>query len=312
MVKLNLELPEHFLEEEVREGYKISSDMKKVWAVELDLLNELDKVCKKYGLKYFADSGTLLGAVRHKGFIPWDDDIDVVMMRDDYEKFLEVAQGEFPSYMFLQTNATDIHYYRGHAQLRNSETAGMLKYEAKTVPFNQGIFIDVFPFDGVPFDKPCYKKWLKEKNRTLAKIKILQISYYKFNKSYFLKDVLKKVRQLICRLCANGLKEHKVFNDYMEICKKNPIEDCEYVEKVAFRYTNNFYHMKREWYKSAEYVDFENIKISIPVEYDKILTEMYGDWKKPSHAPTTHGDVILDAEKSYKEYLKEKFGNRNI
>lgn len=77
MIDLKIKLPENFLEEEMRCGYRVTSLIKKVWAVELDLYAELDRVCKKYNIKFCADGGTLLGAIRHKGFIPWDDDLDI-------------------------------------------------------------------------------------------------------------------------------------------------------------------------------------------------------------------------------------------
>ena len=103
MVSLNIKLPENFLDEEIRDDYVVSSQMKQVWAVELDLLNKILEVCKKYNIKIIASGGTLLGAVRHKGFIPWDDDIDLMMMRDQYDKLCDVAEKEFKYPYFFQT-----------------------------------------------------------------------------------------------------------------------------------------------------------------------------------------------------------------
>lgn len=91
-----------FLKEEYRNGYLITEKMKKVWAVELDLLSELDRVCKKYNIKYYAAFGTLLGAIRDKGFIPWDDDIDVWLLRDEYERLKQVAPKEFTGKYYYQ------------------------------------------------------------------------------------------------------------------------------------------------------------------------------------------------------------------
>lgn len=86
--------PENFYREEIRSGYKISPEMKKIWACQLNLLAELQKVCDRNGLKYWLDSGSLLGAIRHQGYIPWDDDIDVVMFRDDYDRLVKLSKEE--------------------------------------------------------------------------------------------------------------------------------------------------------------------------------------------------------------------------
>ena len=162
MLPIKIDLPEGFLDEEERCGYLVSSKMKKLWAVELDLLAELDRVCKKHNLQYFADSGTLLGAVRHKGFIPWDDDIDVVMLREDYDYLIQKCAGEFKHPYFLQSAYTDDGYLRTHAQLRNSMTTMMLPNEAMKVKFNQGVFLDVFPLDYLPENERDIKRKVKK------------------------------------------------------------------------------------------------------------------------------------------------------
>ena len=92
---IKLKLPEGFLEPEERCGYQVTTKLKKIWAVELDLLDQFQKVCAKHNIKYQVFAGTLLGAVRHKGFIPWDDDIDVCMPREDYDKILPLLKDFF-------------------------------------------------------------------------------------------------------------------------------------------------------------------------------------------------------------------------
>ena len=138
-------IPPTFLQEETICDFLVSSTRKKVWAIELELLLELDRVCKKHGLRYFLMCGTLLGAVRHKGFIPWDDDADVAMPRDDYEKLLQLHD-EFKHPIFLQTPYTDSGFAVSHTCLRNSNTSAIspiIKYQK----MNHGLFIDIFPLD---------------------------------------------------------------------------------------------------------------------------------------------------------------------
>lgn len=131
-MKLNCEFPEHFFKEECKCGYTVSVQMKKIWAVELDMLNELARICKKHDIPFYLNSGTLLGAARHNGMIPWDDDIDVMMFRKDYDRLCDIGTEEFKYPYFFQTEQTEPDSLRGHAQLRNSETTGILKGELKT------------------------------------------------------------------------------------------------------------------------------------------------------------------------------------
>ena len=155
---IKIKLPEHFLEKEVRCGYEVSEKLKKIWAVELDLLNELLDVCKKHGINVQVFAGTLLGAVRHKGFIPWDDDVDVAMSREDFKKLCAVAPDEFKEPYFFQTALNDRKHFFGFGRLRNCLTTGVIRGH-ESPDYNNGIYIDVFPLDGFPESQ--YKSWIQ-------------------------------------------------------------------------------------------------------------------------------------------------------
>lgn len=149
-------LDEAFYKAEVRSDYYVSEEMKHIWAVGLDLWQQFDSVCRKHNLKYYAAYGTLLVAVRHKGFIPWDDDIDLCMMRDDYEKLKLVAKDEFKKPYYFQDWYNSCGRTWCFSKLRNSSTTA-IEFPDKGKEFNQGMFIDINALDefddGVNTDK---------------------------------------------------------------------------------------------------------------------------------------------------------------
>lgn len=307
MVDLKITLPNGFLDEEVRDGYTVSRHMKEVWAVELDLLAEFCRVCDKYGLKYFADGGTLLGCVRHQGFIPWDDDIDIVMMRDDYERLCEIATTEFKNPYFFQTEYTDKASFRCHAQLRNSSTTGILKCEYQhKYSFNQGIFIDIFPMDAIPDDDAVFHKQMENVERLKMKgfYKMTFADRFKPSENRYnhvFKCVLRKIlmNSWLYYLVDPSIAMRKLEK---ELCKYNGINTCR-VGKLFFLYAE-----KRIWHRidfvNVEYMRFEMLKLPVPVGYRRVLTTFYGkDWETPVKSCTTHGGCVYDVSKSYKEYI---------
>ncbi len=124
--------------------------VKEAQKVMLEILIAFDGICRKHALTYWLDHGTLLGAVRHEGFIPWDDDLDVTMPREDYEKFLRIAPSELPDELFLQTRRTDPHHRMFFAKIRKRGTKYIDRWEEnRKIGYHQGIFIDIFPVNTI-------------------------------------------------------------------------------------------------------------------------------------------------------------------
>lgn len=309
---IKVALPEHFLEEEVRWNYIIPEDMKKVWAVELDLLAELLRVCKKHDIQIFGDAGTILGAVRHKGFIPWDDDIDLMLLRDQYDKLCEVAAKEFQEPYFFQTEYTDPGSLRGHAQLRNSCTTGILKQEAtRHYSFNQGIFIDIFPLDTAP-DEVTELEALQK--RTAYCLKKARQNARKTTRYYPANSVLKRpVKKLAHLLLSGRLGSLTGFNgwyDKYEVeCRKYHAKPSERVVKLSLPdESRKRLVWRREWFDQAVHLPFEFLTIPVPAGYMEFLDAYFGNWKTPVQDPTVHGGVIFDPSRSYKKYFEDMEG----
>ena len=140
--------------------------LRKAQLIMLEMLIEFDAICKKNQLKYWLDSGTLLGAVRHQGFIPWDDDIDLSMPIEDYNNFLKIAQSELSAEIFFQTSQTDKNFKFDYIKLRSNKASIVEFHEKdKDINYHQGVFIDIFPMlaiESTEANKKLYDRTLKE------------------------------------------------------------------------------------------------------------------------------------------------------
>ena len=149
------------------ENEQLNPILQKLHQVELEIMDEIHRLCIKHHISYFLDSGSALGAVRHGGFIPWDDDIDIGMLRDDYERFLEVAKHELDNRFYLHTNETDPNYLLFFAKIRKNNT--QFRVEGDEQYAHHGIWIDIFPFDNIS-SNPIIAKWEIKVGRMLKRL----------------------------------------------------------------------------------------------------------------------------------------------
>lgn len=282
MVELkSIDLPQAFLEEENRDGFLVDKKRKQVWAVELDLFAKFISVCNKYQLKYYADAGTLLGAVRHNGFIPWDDDMDFVMFRDDYDKLCDIGEKEFEYPYCFQTEDAGFGTIRGHVQIRNSCTTGIL-FNAikKKQKVNQGIFIDIFPMDNLPCASERKDYW--------RELYVLRDRAKKYLDEHLIAD--KEIFSQYCLDFENCLKRYAKVKT-----PKIALLSYEINKKVGNRLIKD--------YENSIEMPFEFMKINVPTGYRNVLRIIYGSWSKPKRVSSDHEDVFFDTDKPFYEYL---------
>ena len=298
MVPLNITLPNGFLDEEVRDGFTVTKQVKELWAIEIDLLFQLDKICKKYNLKYFADGGTLLGCIRHNGYIPWDDDIDICMTRSDYAKLCEIAPTELEYPYFFQNERTDPGCVWGHSKLCNSNTTMILdSYKKRNFKFNQGIFIDIFPQDNVPDDEIEQKKFFEKLQKLKKASKVFRgRSHVDFGEKNILKILYSRVVNFL------GIKNFSYFK-FEKLCQKYNGQKCKYCASISFKPERRIGFKPTISLEKASNRKFEFFEIPCPDNYEWILSDYFGDWHTPIKGASMHGSVFIDTDKSYKEYI---------
>lgn len=293
-----MQLPDGFLQSEYRDGYFVDETMKKVWAVELGLLEQLQNICKRNGLRYYAIGGTLLGAVRHKGYIPWDDDIDVGMPRADYDRFLELCEPEL-SYPYCLVTPMNDRCYRAHAQIRNCETTGYPAND-ESLTCNKGIFIDIFPLDGVADSKAAFAfqmLQMKVLNRIL-------VNYYYFEAVHPEPPFVKVLfHRAVCGMMKLlGVKS--VYACYDRIAARYSKKKTQKVGEISILFDDARYHWRREVFEASTELPFEFMKIAVPEGWEEFLTNTFGDYRKiPENKKerALHTDMVFDPDTPYTE-----------
>ena len=246
------------------------NELKKLHKDLLTILLELDRICRKHNIRYFLSGGTLLGAIRHKGFIPWDDDIDVEMMREDYDKFCEICKSELNhEKFFLQTQNNDINYNWVYGKLRLKGTeyvrVGQDHLKQKT-----GIFIDIFPIDNTKNNK--VSQYIISRGCEICRSILWSNVGVKISQSY-LQKIKYRVLSIIPRKAAINIFEYlaKLYNDI----------DTNYRVFYNLKLKNRkCYIYESKWYEEELNVEFEKYKFPIPIGYKYILEMYYGDYMK--------------------------------
>lgn len=259
-------------EEEQIAKMKIPEWLKNIWNVELRLLDIVDALCKKHGLQYFLIHGTLLGAVRHKGFIPWDDDIDIALPRKDYDKLINIAQKELTEHYFLQTPENDQDcFYGGYMKLRSSETTGieMINWEHNC---HHGIWIDIFPLDN------CYDD-LKLNRKKLRKVTHLQRLL--FAKIYSEQECFRDMKKLQWKSyqMLSGFYNKKMLYQKLEKALRVGNEQKSETIGVFTHYTGGkkLLQFNKEDFASSITLPFEYRKLPVPVGYKNCLESTFGE-----------------------------------
>lgn len=276
--------------DEILDGFLVTTDRKKAWNKMMEILVEIDRICRKYSIKYFADAGTLIGAARHKGFIPWDDDIDIMMLRPDYEKFKQVAQGELTGNIKL-INAYTSDVLFSISKIMDVETAAIEEME---VQYPQGIFVDIWPYDDFPDgSKRCSEIW-EIRQSLLGATMNPQGLMEAINNGVQCKPSNEFILEFL------KLPPVERFREYEKFCA-NHFGESEKVGYPLNKLMGGKGNLKREYYREVVYLDFEGFKMPVPVDYETVLTAEFGDWHKFVRTKALHETEYLSADLSYKE-----------
>jgi lipopolysaccharide cholinephosphotransferase len=267
--------------------------LRKMQLLEVGMAEEFDRVCRKHNIMYSLDGGTLIGAVRHKGFIPWDDDMDICMLREEYEKFRKVADELNPDICYFQDHENDPEYRWGFAKLRRTGTS-FVRLGQEHMNYKTGIAIDIFPLDDVPksvigqmfLDLYCYclrkTLWSEAGKKTSKGLKRIWFSLLSKIPSDFVFDRIKKITRKSRNTTPNRVRV-LMFPSIGKIYYKRPLKTR--------------YSIPKSWFTELDEYEFEGKKFWGTRDYDARLYHQYGDYmtlppedQRESHIPFSYID----------------------
>lgn len=244
------------------------TDIKEIQQIELKVLDYIVSLCKQNKLRYYLIGGTLLGAIRHKGFIPWDDDIDITMPRPDYDKLADIMKTDPDKRYKLFRIEDDNDYPHGFMKVSDTYTEIKEKYRQLDIT-GLGVFVDIFPMDGIMSDMDKAAKFHQNAYIWAGTIGHALPKYEEMN-------ILQKIQRFILVLLFYKHRRRK-FERIEARYKNYPFDECEYVVSTfGIRGKNEI--LKRENFDSCMEVPFEDRKYIIPVGYDTYLRNMYNDY----------------------------------
>ena len=260
----------------------------------LEMLKDFDAVCRRHGIRYQLFAGSALGAVRHNGFIPWDDDLDVILSRSEYERFFREAAMDFDPEIYYVQQEHSPHWPMHFSKLRRNGTTCIEKYHPKDPGIHQGVYIDIFPYDNLassPF----------QRRLQFAASKVI-IAKALWERGYETNNVAKKLFLQVCRLLPRRSMER--------VCMRRDDTESRMVHSflaAGRRYKKNIF--PRTWLDDCAELPFEDGVFPVSTHYDALLTRLCGDYRtlsSPEERKCKEHVAIFDINSSYEGHLKEQ------
>lgn len=265
-------------------------DLRKLQMVEVDTLKEILRICNGHNLKCYLWYGTLLGALRHNGFIPWDDDMDLAMPEEDYDQFLRIARTELRKEFFLQHIETDPNYFPAFARVRRNNTTFIPDVYKRAHFIHNGVWVDIYPLRYAKSDSSLSEKIkfrvLRKVFRPITAVNALGVQS---------NSIVKRIGGAIIQ--KMNLKTLQKLNDKVaSSCKK---KDARFMVSEGTSMNMHRYYYPIEYFGEGVIHDFEGVPCLIPVESDKLLRQIYGDYMQlpPEEERVGHLPTICDLSK---------------
>ncbi|MEZ3426838.1 MAG: LicD family protein [Lachnospiraceae bacterium] len=283
-----LQFPENYFQKEIRCGFTVSETMKRYWAAQMEVLQEVVGICGRHHLTYYAFWGTLIGMVRHKGFIPWDDDIDIAMKREDYQKFLQIAGKELPAGWHLRNIYEEKEWGQYHAIVTNELVVDISEERLSRFhgcPFVAGV--DIFPLDYIPRESQAAE--MQKLLLGMIHAVVTSVKYLNENKQNATKEEIQGVKEAVEeglaeleQVChVSFVRGEPVVNQLLRLFDKISMmygtQDADLLTSYADYIKGRNFFLEKEWLGTTQ-MPFENMVLTAPSDADKVLRAYYGDY----------------------------------